>query len=221
MSQRFRRNITRSFFLSLWAFATLVLLGMVVLLVREIAKSGRDPLEAFVVAEGEEKPPPTQFASDRSVPTGMREVQLYFGTADGRSLAPETRQIPVAPSTVENCRAALVALIAGSQSGLAAVLPPSVTVKALYLLPQGELVINFSRELQSEHARISSASMESLFVQGVVHTVTQASLQNAQDPKVRKVRILVEDAPPTEAYPAHIDLSEPVAPDSQWLPAQG
>ena len=34
------------------------------------------------------------------------------------------------------------------------------------------------------------------------------------------IRFLIEDAPPSEAFPAHIDLAEPVAPDAHWLTAQ-
>ncbi|MCF6286618.1 MAG: GerMN domain-containing protein [Candidatus Hydrogenedentes bacterium] len=220
MSQAFRHNIVRSLFLSLWAMATLILLAMVILLVREIARNGGAPQDAFALPEQENNTsvPP---AADRAAPTGTRAVQLFFGSGDDLQLLPETRNITTSGSTVENCRAALDALIKGPQSGGTPILPPTAKIKALFLLPHGELVINFSREVQAEHARLSSASMESLLVQGIAHTITQQSLQNIQDPKVRKVRILVEDAAPTEIFPAHIDISEPVAPDAQWLSAQG
>lgn len=221
MSNRFRRNATRSFFMSLWAAVTLILLIMVVLLVREIADNGRNPIEAFSIEQGETAAPSTIPAPDRTLSTGARAVQLFFASQDGRFLVPEPRSLPLTESTLENCRVALDALIKGPGQGGTPILPPLVTVKAIYLLPQGELVINFSRELQSEYARLSSATVESLFAQGVAHTVAQAALQNSLDPKVRKVRILVEDAPPTEAFPAHIDLSEPIAPEAQWLATEG
>ena len=220
MSKGFRRNVVRSLFLSLWAMVTLILLAMVVLLVNEILNSGRDPLGAFAIPE-ENTPSPERAATDRSTATGTQQAQLYFGAADGLQLAAESRPILVTGSTVENCRTALNALIAGPRAGGVSIIPPTATVKALYLLPHGELVVNFSRELQEEYVRTSSASMESLFVQGVAHTLAQSVLQNPQDPKVRKIRILVEDEVPTDAFPAHIDLSGPVIPDAQWLPARG
>ncbi len=220
MSYTFRKNVLRSLFLSFWAMATLILVFVVILLIRDIASNGRDPLGAFSIAE-EEQPQPQRTAPSRNTLTGEREVQLFFGANDGRHLLAESRQLPTGDSTVENCRTALEALIKGPLTDGTAILPPTVNVKALYLLPHGELVINFSRELQAEYTRSDSAAAEALFVQGVVHTVIQSSLQNNLDPNVRKVRILVEDAPPTEAFPAHIDLSEPVAPDVQWLPARG
>jgi hypothetical protein len=82
------------------------------------------------------------------------------------------------------------------------------------------MVINFSRELQSEHARFSSATLESLMVQGIVQTVAQSAVHEGEAPRISRVRFLIEDAPPSEAFPAHIDLAEPVAPDAQWLTAQ-
>jgi spore germination protein GerM len=220
MSRAFRHNVVKSLFLSLWAMATLVLLAMVVLLVREIARNGGTPKDAFALPEQGDSTP-ARPTSDRTSPTGTLDVHLFFGSDGSLQLLPETQHLATGGSTVENCRAALNALIKGPQSGGTPILPPTAKVKALYLLPHGELVINFSREVQAEHARFSSVSMESLLVQGIVHTVTQQSLQNIQDPKVRKVRILVEDAAPTDIFPAHIDISEPVAPDAQWLSPQG
>lgn len=223
MSQRFRRNVLRSLFLSVWAMVTLVLLAMVILLVREMASSGRDPLGALTPPDSGVEPAPqaTPATSDRTTPTGSQRVELYFSSGDGLYLARESRTLPATESTVENCRTALNALIKGPETDVHSLLPPTVNVKALYLLPQGELVINFSRELQAEYSRASSATMESLLVQGLVHTLTQPALQNAMDPKVRKIRILVEDAPPSGTFPAHIDLNEPVATDPQWLPVRG
>jgi hypothetical protein len=219
MSTRFRKNVLQSLFLSVWAMITLVLLAMVVLLVREIMDHGRDPLGALALAPDTEAAPTARPAADRAAATGTRTVNLYFAGPEGRYLQAEPRSIMITESTVENCRAVLTALLKGPQSEAAPILPPSATIKALYLLPQGELVVNFSRELQTEYGRLGSAALEGLLVQGIAHTVTQPELQNTMDPNVRKVRLLIEDATPTEAFPAHIDVSEPVTPDGQWLAA--
>lgn len=218
MSSGFRWSVTQKLALALWALATLVLLFVVILLVREIANSGRDPMNAFQV--GEMQPEAAPPAQNRSSSIGLQEIQLFFASADGRSLAPEKRALPFTESAVENCKTVLAALIAGPSAGGAPILPASVTVKSLFLRPEGELVINFSRELQSEHTRSSSAALEGLMVQGVVQTLSQNALQNPRDPKIRRVRFLIENGVPTEAFPSHIDLSDPVAPDGQWLTAQ-
>ncbi|MBX3177851.1 MAG: GerMN domain-containing protein [Candidatus Hydrogenedentes bacterium] len=217
MSSTFRWNVMQKLVLSIWAMVTLILLFIVILLVREIAASGRDPLGAFQPGESAAETAP--LGSSRIASLGEREIQLYFAAADGRSLAPEKQILPFSESSIENARAALTALIAGPKSGIAPILPPSVHLKSLFLRPDGELVINFSRELQAD-TRGGSALLESLMVQGVVQTVSQSALQNPQEPQIRRVRFLIEDEPPTDAFPAHIDLSQPVSPDGQWLAAQ-
>lgn len=217
MSRNFRLTVLQKLALSIWAMGTLVLLFVVVLLVREIAANGRDPIGAFELTEEEQA---QRAPTSRTTSVGTREVLLYFSAPDGRSLVTEKRVLAFSNSTVENCKTVLTALIEGPQTGTSPILPKTVKVKSLFLLEGGEMVINFSRELQSEHARFSSATLESLMVQGIVQTVAQSAVQEGEAPRINRVRFLIEDAPPSEAFPAHIDLAEPVAPDVQWLTAQ-
>lgn len=217
MSSTFRWTVLQKFLLSIWAMVTLVLLFVVILLIREIAMNDRDPLGAFQLSET--APEAARPVSTRTSSLGTREIQLYFSAPDARSLAPEKRVLDYTESTVENCKTVLNALIEGPRTEVGPILPASVKVKSLFLLSTGDLVINFSREMQSD-TRFSSATLESLMVQGIVQTLSQTSLQNSRDAKIRRVRFLIEDDPPTDAFPAHIDLSEPVAPDGQWLTAQ-
>ena len=217
MSRNFRLTVIQKLVLSLWAMGTLVLLFVVVLLVREIAANGRDPIGAFELNEEEQA---QRAPASRTTSVGTREVLLYFSAPDGRSLVTEKRVLAFSNSTVENCKTVLAALIEGPQTGSSPILPKTVKVKSIFLLEGGEMVINFSRELQSEHARFSSATLESLMVQGIVQTVAQSAVHEGEAPRISRVRFLIEDAPPSEAFPAHIDLAEPVAPDAQWLTAQ-
>lgn len=217
MSRNFRLTVLQKLMLSLWAMGTLVLLFVVVLLVREIAANGRDPIGAFELTEEEQA---QRAPASRTTSMGTREVLLYFSAPDGRSLVTEKRVLAFSNSTVENCKTVLDALIEGPQAGSSPILPNTVKVKSLFLLEGGEMVINFSRELQSEHARFSSATLESLMVQGIVQTVAQNAVHEGEARRINRVRFLIEDAPPSEAFPAHIDLAEPVAPDTQWLTAQ-
>ena len=122
-------------------------------------------------------------------------------------------------STQENCRAALALLIAGPEKNNTPIFPPQVQLRALYLPDNGELVLDFSRDLIASGARFKSASFESLLVYGVVNTLCQPALQAKGGATVRQVRFLFEGAPPQEGFPAHIDLGGPIRPDETWLAA--
>lgn len=206
MNQDGRRSPVEVFLLSVWALFTLVLFFCVALLVREMMRSGRDPLEAV------RAPSPKIPAAGADTPAtslGPREIEIFFASADGRTLAPEKRAIECGNSTIENCRAALSALIAGSQTGLTPLLPPNAKTRALYMLPEGELVIDFSSEVKMAHARLKSASLEALFAYGVTETVSQSVLQGTEGGSVRRVRLLF-DGEPQDTFPAHLDVGGPL-----------
>jgi len=215
MNEADRRGILKKLGVAVWALFTLVLVFCVVLLTREIVQEGGNPFESFQApAAG---PAETPAPARENTMGAAQNVPLYFASADGRILIPETCRLDIGDSTVENCRQALQKLIAGPHNPLTPVLPPSVKVRALYLLPEGELVVDFSGEILSEQMRFKSASLEALMAYAVVNTLTQPGLQAKQDPPVRSVRFLFEGAPPQEAFPAHVDLDAPLAPDPRWI----
>lgn len=221
MNQDGRRGPLEVFFLSVWALFTLVLFFCVALLVREMLRSGRDPLAAIRI------PSPTAPSAGTDTPApntslGPREIELFFASPDGRTLAREKRAVECGSSTIENCRAALGALIAGPQTGLTPLLPPSAKTRALYMLPDGELVIDFSSEVKMAHARLKSASLEALFAYGVAATVTQDMVQGTESGPVRRVRLLF-DGEPQDTFPAHLDVGGAIRMadvDSGFLPGK-
>ena len=178
-----------------------------------MVQAGQTPLASLRVPERSAASP----APREDAPLGTREIILYFAAADGSALAPESTVLEYTNSTVENCRRALNALIAGPRDILVRVLPPSARIRALYLRDNGELVVDFSRELQTDAARFRSATHESLLFYAVVNTVTQPALRSETDPAVSSVRFLIEGAPPTDVFPAHLDLRQPLVPDPAWI----
>jgi hypothetical protein len=216
MSNPFRRSAVEVFFLSLWALLSLVLLFTVVLLVREMVKSGKDPLAALRprAAASAQTPAPAQTAAPQAN-LGMREVSLYFASRDGRRLEAETREIPCGDSLVENCRAALEALLRGPTSpDLAPVLPANARIRGLYALERGEIVIDFSSEMKTEHIRFQSLSLEALMAYGVTNTLCQRALRGGGD-SAQQVRLLFDGSPP-DTFPAHLDVAQAIAPDAEW-----
>ncbi len=220
-----RRYIMRQFMLALWGLFTLILLFTVSLLIYTIIQDGDEPLatlranveENLGAAQTPAGSAPANEARRPATPMGEREILLYFSNPEGVRLRPQPISLPYTESIVENCRIALEALIAGPASDQhAPILPDTVRVRALYLLDNGELVVDLSRELLTENALFTSLSQESLLVYGIVNTLTQGALQSSRDTQIRQVRILVEGVRP-ETYPMHVDLSDPLPPDNRWL----
>ena len=214
LSGNFRKRLWRGFLLSVWAMFTLMLLFTVVFLVSEMVKQGQNPIDmlrAEAPASSGDTPRP------RTSVMGSRDVVLYFAREDGLGLAPEERRMTLAPSTVENCRRALKLLCDGPSRGNVGVLPANSTVRALYLLDDGELAVDFSSDIQPDSALERSVTLEALLVYSVVNTLTQAELRGESGPEVRRVRFLIDGSPPQENFPAHFDLSSPIGPDMAWV----
>ena len=212
-----KKHILARLGLALWAMTTLILCFVIVMLVNEMLRNGQSPLASFqseAPAQGNAAPAKTQAAG----PAGAKEIQLYFSGDSGRGLAAEPSTIEFSASTVENCRRAIAGLIEGPrQNGFAPILPANTHLRGLYLLDSGELVVDFSSDVAQ--ARIRSAGVEGMLISGMVATVTQPALQGQDKTEVKRVRFLVEGAPPTDGFPAHADLSQPVVPDPAWIQA--
>jgi spore germination protein GerM len=179
-------------------------------------KGGNDPLHAFQ-PESEEWKEPAPLAKEATGSLGTREIELYFTAEDGHWLSPETTAIEYSPHTVENCRKALQALIAGPKKEyLFPALPSQTKIRALYLEDKGDLVLDLSSEMQATDLRPQSAEMEALMIYGIINTMTQPALQGENDPSVQTIRFLFDGVPPRDGFPAHLDLSLPLTQDKRW-----
>lgn len=205
--------------LTLWAMVTLILCFVVALLVNEMIKAGADPFSAFQPeTDGLPEPAPHDFPGTASL--GTREISLFFASEDGHGLHPESVTIEFSGRTVENCRRALQALIAGPrQDFLFPLLSDQTRPRALYLREEGELVVDLSSELLLDQHRPRSAEMESLMIYGIVNTMMQEALQGEDEKRVHAVRFLFDGVPPQESFPAHLDLGAPLVQDLRWMQA--
>lgn len=203
------RDVLKTALYTVWAMATLVLLFIVVFLVKQMVDQGLDPLAVTVEAQQQDEATP--IASGRTV----REVNLYFARTDSFALAPEQRRLDLSTSLEENCFEALRALVEGPRTDLAPVMADDVSIRSVYRVGDGEIVIDFSRGLEVGHPK--SAAAEMLFVRAIVATMSQAELRGTDEDRVRSVRFLFEGSPPQDSFPTHVDLSEPVTFDSAWL----
>ncbi|MCP4642624.1 MAG: GerMN domain-containing protein [bacterium] len=215
MKRQDRGLFFRKIALAAWGMLTMTLLFCIILLVNEMIQQGYDPL-----AVTESAAPVSEVAAPVESIVA-RPVQLFFADPAAQFLSPEVRDFRPDPDTAANCREILGHLIAGPRELNTPILPPSTEVYGVYLLGDGELVVDFSIDFLARQQR--SAAAEALMVHGIVHTLAQPGICAPRQIPVRSVRFLVEGAAPSETLPGrgHLDFAEPVCPDSAWLaPAQ-
>lgn len=215
MKEAERTRFFKRALLVLWATATLILLFSLILIVQDLMKQGYNPLPA---------PPGSPEKSNTPQPASAsvnRNVSLYFADANALGLVREVRELRLGPFTQDNCRTIVEALIEGPRSTeLTRVLPRTAKVRNVFLLDNGELVIDFSREIQTDTSRPKSANAESLMVFSIASTLAQPSTQGENDKPVRAVRLLFEGSPFPATFPEHLDFSQPFTPDPSWLLAE-
>lgn len=208
MSEANPKNILRIAMLSTWGMVTLILICVVGMLM-------------FKMRQYEENIPQIDISSTNIASTSSNapitdkpkktvDVNLFFASTSETKLLAKTQRLALTSSTVDNCRIALEALIAGpSNKGLSPILSSQTRIRAMYLLENNELVIDFSRDIETGH--IQSASTDMLLVEGIYQTMSQPILQAENDRSVGSVRFLFEGSPYQGTFPAHYDLSESVS----------
>lgn len=210
MSDSERSSLFRRGLMMAWAMLTIFLVFALAFLLYELLNQGQAPF-SFAQQPFEADDEDYAYVAPEAVQT--REVPLFFAVNGDAALSAERRAIEQGDSTIENSRRVIEALAAGPEGDLQPVLPQQTQVRGLYLLDDGELVVDLSREAFQDLPRSTTA--EALMVYAIVNTVTQAGVQGNQGP-VRRVRFLLEGAPPHESVATHMDLGQPIQPDPGW-----
>jgi spore germination protein GerM len=169
---------------TLWIVVALLLLALVVWLLRE--RSG-EPL------------PPEEMAETEQV----RDVTLYFGSADARSLVPESRQIRSSDRLLENLRGVIEALVSGPSGDGVATIPSSVRLLGVYVNDK-TAYLDFSQELAEDFSGGTAA--EYMLVASVVQTVC------ANFTEVTAVQLLIEGQE-TDTIGGHLNVANPLKPE--------
>lgn len=149
-------------------------------------------------------PPPS--VPVQEVPRQLRDVVLYFGDPDGSHLVAEGREVECIEE-IDCMRETVQALVNGPVGDLAPVIPSHAVVRDLRV-DDGTAVVDFSRELVTDHP---GGSLSELFT---VYALANTMASNF--PAVRQVRILVEGEAP-ETLKGHVSLQEPVPADFRYL----
>ncbi len=131
-------------------------------------------------------------------------ITLYFPSyADGKLIA-ENRSLKLAPENVKRIKQVLLALIEGSHEGHGSTLPPSATIRAAFLAPDGTAVIDLSQEALADFT--PGIESEDLAIYSIVDSLA------ANIPAVKRVKFLVQGQQ-VETLDGHIDLSGYFAPE--------
>jgi len=141
--------------------------------------------------------------------TGVNQAAtLYFPSLDDRKLVAEMRPIAWAQNDIDRIRQVLLGLIEGSRQGLDRSLPPSTSIRAVFLGSDGTAYVDFSNEvLVGFNPGIES---EYLAVYSVVDSVA------ANVPAVKKIKFLIQGQE-VDTLAGHADLTQVYSPDLTLL----
>ena len=140
-----------------------------------------------------------------------REVALYFGDTASRRLVAEQRRIPLEENPAETARKIIQALLEGPQQEGTRAIPQRTRVKALYITSDDTAVVDFSREIATDHPGGLNAELLTIF--SIVKTLTRNVHQ------IKKVKVLVEGSE-IETLAGHIDCLRPFSGSPAWLDGQ-
>ncbi len=135
-------------------------------------------------------------------------ITLYFPSyADGKLIA-EGRSLKLATEDIQRIKQVLLALIEGSHEGHSSTLPPSATLRAVFLSPDGTAVIDLSQEARADFT--PGIESEDLAIYSIVDSLA------ANIPSVKRVKFLVQGQE-AQTLDGHIDLTGYFAPEPSLI----
>jgi hypothetical protein len=138
-------------------------------------------------------------------PDGRKiNARLFYVAEGGMKLTSVEQEVPFGEGTVEQAKAIVSAQIAPVEGPLISAIPVGTGLRALFVTPDGEAYVDFSRELVAAHP---GGSMNELLT---VHTIVEALTGNL--PGIKAVQILVEGKE-LDTLAGHLDLRRPLTSD--------
>lgn len=185
--------------------ATVLGAGVYYLLVlrRHLAPSNANP-------PGAEQAARTRLSEAALQPAGgtSQSLTLYFPDLARGKLVAESRSLKLAPENVQRIKQVLLALIEGSHQGHGRTLPPSATLRAVFLSPDGTAVIDLSQEALADFT--PGIESEDLAVYSIVDSLA------ANIPAVKRVKFLIQGNE-AQTLDGNIDLSGYFAPQPNLI----
>jgi spore germination protein GerM len=147
-------------------------------------------------------PAPTATAARKITAT------LYFISEDGMNLVGVQREVPFGETVLDQAREIVTAQLAPAPEPFASALPPSTTLRTLYLTDKGDAFVDLSSDARTKH---SGGALDELFA---VYAVVNALTTNL--PAITRVQILI-DGKEVDTLAGHVDLRHPLQKNLKWV----
>lgn len=141
-----------------------------------------------------------------SAPTQL--ITLYFPSYTDDKLYPETRSLALAAGDTDRIRQVLLALIEGSHQGRPSSLPPSTTIRGVFLSSEGTAFIDLSQDAVANLQ--PGIESETLAVYSIVDSLA------ANVPDVKRVKILVQGQE-AQTLDGNVDLTNYFVPNTSLI----
>jgi len=135
--------------------------------------------------------------------TEKKEVTIFFPSEKDSLLYPETREIYLTPSLIQQAKQVILELIKGPEHDHLPSLPSTTKLREIFITDDGTAYIDFSKEIYQQHPGGSEAEIISIYA--IVNSLTY------NFPQIKKVQILIEGLE-KETLNGHIDLTKPFSP---------
>jgi spore germination protein GerM len=129
---------------------------------------------------------------------------LYYADAEGQTLVPIQREVPLAQDPVAQGRQILAAQMAPAPEPYVSVIPEGTTLRAFYVTERGDAFVDLSGEVSANHP--GGSFTELLTVYAIVNAVT------VNLPAIQRVQILI-DGKEADTLAGHVDLRRPLQRD--------
>ena len=151
--------------------------------------------------------------SDAESTLTKKTVTLFFPSVEDGMLHPEQRRIFNTESVSDQAKQAITALIGGSRTSLARIIPQTTRLRELYMDDSGTAYLDMSAELISGMS--GGTDNEMLLVYSIVNTLTE------NFPSIQRIRFLI-DGREIQTLSGHLDLTIPFRnrPDLIWVPSE-
>jgi len=143
-------------------------------------------------------------------PAAARKITatLYYVSEDGLNLVGVQREVPFGETVLDQAREIVNAQLAAAPTPFASAIPPTTTLRGLYLTERGDAFVDLSSDARTKH---SGGALDELFT---VYSIVNALTMNL--PAVTRVQLLI-DGKEVDTLAGHVDLRHPLQKNLKWV----